>query len=117
MSYRRRPIGITILALLAIPRSLMGLLPGLWLMGSSPFLGIVTVVMGILGFAFAYGAWKLEPWAWTLGVTLLVLGLLDPLYSMATGNSVEGQIINILISAAILFYLFDRNTRKLFERA
>ena len=76
-----RPTGITILAVLSAIGGVLGLLGGVALLGlggvaagatgNAAFFGlgalagIITVAISIGQLAFAYGAWSLQPWAWT----------------------------------------------------
>lgn len=98
-----RPLGVTIIAVLAIINGLLGLcLPGALIVGS----GVATLVAGPLGLigicgglllaagpllwlAVGFGAWNLRPWAWWLGM-------------IATGITVVGVVINVLNGIGIL---------------
>jgi hypothetical protein len=132
---RERPLGITILAVLAIIGGIFLLLGGLALLalggvaasqgdsvsgalgGFAAILGIVTLVLAILYLAFGVGAWMLKPWAWTLGVVSQVLSLLIALVQIILGSSITGQIVGIIISAVILYYLFTPNVKAAFGKA
>ncbi len=77
-----RPLGVTIIAILAFINGLLGLcVPGLVIIGGgigalfSGGLGLIVVCGGLLLAAgplvwllVAYGAWNLKPWGWLLGV-------------------------------------------------
>jgi hypothetical protein len=98
---RKRPTGITIIALLALISGFLGLCCGSPLIllggigmiiptGVTQVLGILGILLGVLlafgpflQVIFAYGAWNLRSWAWWLGI-------------VATGISVAGVIISIL---------------------
>lgn len=98
-----RPLGVTIIAILAFINGLLGLcLPGLVIIGGgigalfSGGLGLVIVCGGlllaagpILWLIVAYGAWNLRPWAWWLGL-------------IATGVTVIGVVINIINGVGVL---------------
>lgn len=128
-----RPLGITILAVLAAIGGVFAILGGIALVGlmgvagastGSPALfglgavfGLVILVVGVAYIAFAYGAWTLKPWAWPLGVALAAISLLLSVLNIVSGGSIAGEIINIVIAAVILYYLFQANIKALFGRA
>jgi len=114
----QRPTGITILAILAAIAGVFGILGGLLVVGVGGALagtgvlggligiiGIVVLVVGIGELGFAYGAWTLKPWAWTLGVAVEIIGIVSSILYILAGSSVGSQIIGIVISLAILYYL------------
>jgi hypothetical protein len=127
-----RPMGITILAVLAAIGGVLSILAGIAIVGIGGFAaastgtaayfglgalaGVVVLVLGVLNLAFAYGAWTLKPWAWTLGVGLQVASLIWAGLAALSGD-VSGQIISIVISAIILYYLFQPNIKAVFGRA
>lgn len=98
-----RPLGVTIIAILALINGLLGLcLPVLVIIGGgigalfSGGLGLIVVCGGlllaagpILWLIVAYGAWNLRPWAWWVGM-------------VATGVTVIGVVINIINGVGIL---------------
>jgi uncharacterized membrane protein (DUF2068 family) len=98
-----RPLGVTIIAILALINGLLGLcLPGLVIIGGgisalfSGGLGLIVVCGGLLLAAgpllwlvVSYGAWNLRPWAWWLGM-------------IATGVTVVGVVVNIINGVGIL---------------
>lgn len=98
-----RPLGVTIIAILAFINGLLGLcLPGLVIIGGgisalfSGGLGLIVVCGGLLLAAgpllwlvVSYGAWNLRPWAWWLGM-------------IATGVTVVGVVVNIINGVGIL---------------
>ena len=120
-----RPTGITILAVLSAIGGVLGLLAGVALLGIGglaagatgnaaffglgAFAGIVTVAISIAQLAFAYGAWTLQPWAWSLGVVLSLVNIVwSVVGALGSGDIVSGlvgQSISIAISAVILYYL------------
>jgi uncharacterized membrane protein (DUF2068 family) len=117
MTAQQRPTGITVLAVLAGLGGALQVLGGLFLLSSSPIQGIAALAAGLLNLAFAYGAWTLKPWAWTLGVALEVISLLGSVVSIATGASVVRQIINVPLALFILYYLLRRDIKEAFGRA
>lgn len=120
----KRPVGVTIIAVLAAIGGVMGILGGFGLMAlsgavnaitqaagvtyplfSASIWGIILIVLGVLDLAGAYGAWNLKKWAWSLLVGLSVLGILQSLAFMtATG---VGNLLGVAINGIILYYLFQ----------
>jgi hypothetical protein len=126
-----RPTGITILAVLAAIGGVFGIFGGLTIMlggaaigvaaGSAGFAGLaalfgaLTVIIAIGYLAFAWGAWGLRPWAWTLGVGLAALSIVLGLFQLIGGN--WGSIVSIAIAAAIAYYLFRPEIQAAFGRS
>lgn len=121
-----RPTGITILAVLAGIGGIFGLLGGfgaLFVGGvvSSPavaVLGLCALAYAGLLIAFAYGAWTLKPWAWSLGVAVAAFGIVvSILQVLLGGSSIFSQIISVLIDGGILYYLNQPGIKAVFGRA
>ncbi len=128
-----RPTGITILAVLSAIGGILTLLGGVALIGVGSLaaagtgtaayfglgavFGILLLASGIASLVFAYGAWNLRPWAWTLGVALQVLGLVLAVVTILGGADITSQIIGIVINAIILYYLFQPNIKSAFGKA
>lgn len=125
-----RPLGVTIIAILAAIYGVFGVFGGLLLLlggsaigiaaGSAAFgglaavVGAVTLVMAILMLVFAWGAWGLQPWAWTLGIVLEAIAIVLGLYNLFSGNG--GAVISIALAALITYYLFQPDVRRAFGR-
>jgi len=134
-----RPVGVTILAILALIGGVLGLLGSFGLMAlggvvavggaagmSSHAVGGGSMMMLVGGFmlfqsvlslAFGVGALMLTPWAWTLGVFAECLSLLLSLAQIVTGKGMGGPIFSILIAGLILYYLFTPNVKEAFGKA
>lgn len=122
---RERPLGVTIIAILAAIGGILGLLGSLAVLGISGaagvgggvLWGIIFLVLAVASLAFAYGAWSLKPWAWTLGVGLAVLNVLMALYWFTQpGGSIVSLIISLAINGVILYYLFQADVKAAFGR-
>jgi hypothetical protein len=86
-----RSIGVTILALFV---GIIGAL-GVWqALGLPAGIRVTTPILDLMGLpirlvfcascvVFAYGAWRLKPWAWTLSVVITVLTV--PLVGLSAG--------------------------------
>ena len=134
MTIQTRPTGITILAVLSAIGGCLALLAGLFATvlggavgaatgsaavgGLVVVLGLVAIVYGALSLAFAYGAWTLKPWAWNLGMASQLVGIGLAIVYIVTGNApVSSEILNIAISAVIIYYLNTPTVKAAFGRA
>ncbi len=116
MGSQQRPTGITVLAVLAVIGGLFGLLGGVALLGFSPLVGLIALIVAVVDFVFAYGAWTLKPWGWTLGVALQAISILGIILSLSQGASIGSQILPVAIAAIILYYLFRKDIQEAFGR-
>ena len=136
----KRPIGVTVLAVLAIIGGVLQLLASLVMLGitglvSIPgltaatgalyagagfvlFGGIVMFVLGLLTLAFGIGALGLRSWAWTTGVVVSALDVLTAIYSMIvagfTAAAVLGSLPVLIIAGVVLGYLYSHDVRVAF---
>lgn len=131
-----RPLGVTILAILAAIGGVFGLLGGLTMIGLGGLAGsvggaagvafgglvaiggLIVLALAVLQLALAYGFWTLRPWAWQLGVILsavsiviAILGVLRIVFYQELG----GAIISIALSGVILYYLNQAEIRRAFN--
>ncbi len=128
-----RPLGVTILAVLAAIVGAFMLIGGLAAVGLSgsprvtagqpavgtflALLGLLTLALGVLYLAFAIGAWRLRPWAWGLGMLVAVIGIVVVVIDIAAGSrDTVRAVIDVAMSAAILYYLTRPQTRQAFGR-
>jgi hypothetical protein len=132
----QRPTGVTILAILAIIGGALGLCGGiLGLVGGGLItaasasasthvntglifvFSVIALIIGVGELVFGIGALQLKSWAWPLGVGVLGLGILLNIIDIAIqpSSAVTG-VIGILINAAVLYYLFQRNVQVAFGR-
>jgi hypothetical protein len=121
----QRPMGVTILAVLAIIGGILELLGGLLSLvgggvtatedaatgGGLAMIGVFIAILGALNLIFGFGALALKPWAWKFGVGLQIFAILAGLVQLP--NSIVGIVINGLI----LYYLFRPNVKRIFGRA
>jgi hypothetical protein len=138
----KRPLGVTILAILAIIGGLLSLLvaalgflaAGVVASGAlagaygsataAPSTAALAfssgslIVLGILYLAFGIGAFMLKGWAWTAGIIALVLGIVsDIALPFLTSTSFgASSIIGIVIDLALIYYLFRPNVRTAFGK-
>jgi hypothetical protein len=116
--YRQRPIGVTIIALLAILGGIAFLVSGLGTLVLIPLIGIFLgsglFILGLAYFLMAYGLWKGKGWAWTLTLILSGIGIIIGIGSMVVGNF--GSIFHTIINAIIIYYLYRPNVKAFFNR-
>lgn len=138
----KRPIGVTIVAVLAIILGVLQLLGGLGLLGAvtglvpglteaiSGFMpgagatglfgalgigaGVAAVIMAVLSVVFGVGALGLRPWAWTLGVVLFAISVISGVVALVAEFTIP-VLISTVVAAAILAYLFTREVRSAFH--
>ena len=124
----QRPMGVTILAVLAAIGGVFAILAGVLLLGLSSaaadlaipglsglvaIFGIITVGLGVLDLVFAYGAWGLKPWAWMLGIALEAVGIVVNLLEFRSATA-SSTLISVVIAGAIIYYLYQPHVRRAF---
>ena len=134
-----RPLGVTILGVLAIIGGILSLCGGIGLVfggtaltgalaaagqtsavsaGAVAVSGIIAIVVGVLYLVLGVGLFQLKGWAWMLGVALsiasIVLGVLEIALKYST---VSAQLIGMVFSVIILVYLFTPGVRAAFGRS
>jgi hypothetical protein len=97
------PLGIKIYCVIVSLIILFGIIVSLGLMsmgGPGAALGTVFLGFFIAYLIVLYGLWTLKSWGWTWGMILLLVGLLDHLFS--------GDFVGIVISALLIAYLWSK---------
>lgn len=121
----KRPFGVTLIAILALISGLFGLCwPTLAFTGSAllgGILGTVGVLAGIfliigpiLQLVFSFGAFRLRPWAWYLGLIATGITVLGVVINLFQGASIWSAIMGSTLSIIIFIYLLTPNVRKAF---
>jgi hypothetical protein len=126
---KKRPTGVTVLAVLYILFALLLLGGGGVLLSARSYLGTqvgsvigtfggvlggVLIVAALIMFVISYGFLKGNEWSWWVAIIFLVLGLISEVASLFTGQIGAG-IIGIIISAIIIYYLTRPNVKKWFK--
>ena len=115
--YKQRPLGVTIIALLAILGGIAFLVGGLTLI-LIPLVGIFIgsglFILGLAYFLVAYGLWNGRSWAWTLTLILSGIGIIVGIGSIIVGNI--GSIIHTIINAIIIYYLYRPTVKSFFNK-
>ena len=129
----KRPLGVTIIGVLAIIGGALELLGSLAYFGFSAFglkalagpiattatstaltVGVVMVIIGALELAFGVGALRLSHWAWTFGVTVFIVSLVVSLAQMFAFGIVASAVLWVIVDAVILGYLYTHDVREAF---
>ena len=139
---KERHAQVTVLAALALLAGVIGVIVGIItlasgaifsLFGSSAprppsvviLLGILQLAIGALAIGFSVGAWRLQRWAWPLGMAagslaIIVNGvrLIYNLFAFANGEPVSGvvgPILALIVGGIILYYLFSDPVQRDFD--
>jgi len=122
-----RPLGVTIIGILWIFGGLLSLMGGL---GIAVFgaalggpvggaiglaIGFGFIVIGIIEIILGIGCFKAWSWVWTIGVLITIISLLMGLVSLVTSGT--GAILGIIVSAVILYYLFQPHVKAYFGKS
>ena len=130
----KRPLGLTIIAWLAIVGGALQILGSLGLVGIGAFgmligssgliqasalvaagfpmwTGIALMVFGVVGIVFGYGVMVERPWSWTMGIVLYGLNLLAGIALLMMTGLGATMFFVILMSAVIFGYLFTTTAR------
>lgn len=114
-----RPVGVTILGILAILIGLLGALGGALLLTSSDAvvvaLSTFAVVVGLLYLTTGIGFFRGDRWAWTLGLAVSILALIRNLVEAITGGFVF-SIPGIIVALIIIYYLTRQPVRAHFSQ-
>lgn len=121
----QRPLGVTILVILAAFRGVVGLWASIAVVGVLNSLGardfatlnLIWLAIAVVFLVLAYGAWNLKTSAWTLGVGLTAGSIVVEIFGMLTeGQPVIGTLISMTISTVILLFLFQPDVKAAFRR-
>jgi hypothetical protein len=132
----KRPVGVTIIAVIAIIYGIFNLLLvllaviGIGLaasgvaavatkydVGTLAYAAIWDAILGILYLVFGIGAFRLKGWAWTTGVAVLVLELVRNIAGYFISGVGALSIITSVIALLLLWYLLRPNVRAAFGKA
>jgi uncharacterized membrane protein HdeD (DUF308 family) len=124
---RKRPLGITIIAILLFISAVIEILGGISSVLGTPLTGTISdvllgwfpLVMGVIELVLARGLWTIKPWAYWGTLVVEIVNILIHFYGFLglppTHSAlavVSGGIISILI---VLYLLIDRNVRRAFQ--
>jgi hypothetical protein len=118
----KRPVGVTIIAIVAAAGGLLSLFGGASVlsgMSSGPFaLAIIVIMFGILGLALGAGFFTGAKWAWMAGIVVYIisigLGITEIIYGGQVGFI--GGIIRTLAGIIIPVYLMRPGLKSFFGK-
>ena len=106
----RRPLGVTIIAILVAIGAIFEIIGGLAALAFFAPIGIFALIVGIISLLVAWGLWTLQPWAFWLVVIVEAIHLVQAIFSMTRGQGTG--VGDLVFPIIILLYLFhDRNVR------
>ncbi len=121
-SLRRRPLGITIIAVLVAISGIFTIIISLLALFAVRIsalgvgLLIFAIILGVIDLILAYGLWTLKKWAFWATAILEAISLVSAIIGIASGNRTSSQITSLVFAVIILVYLFaDRNVRIAFR--
>ena len=124
VSTTKRPLGITIIAILLFIQAIFEIVVGIFSFFANIIrnpvdgllVGWVPLAIGILVFFLAWGLWTLKPWAYwatlILEIVNIVLHFLGYNQTHSIFAIISGGIISIII---VIYLLVDRNVRRAFR--
>jgi hypothetical protein len=126
---RNRPIGITLLSILAVLSSVMALIYTFELLDILPFSvgrlnfftpeifwigALLWALIGVICIWVARMLWTMDPRGWTFLVLLSALNLIMAIVSLLGHSSWRAMLPTIFINGFILIYCFLPSTREAF---
>ncbi len=79
----------------------------------SSFVGVATLIFGLLGMAIGYGLWRLREWARLVYLIILAIGILFSFMMLIYGNKGYGGYI--VIYSIIAWYLTRPHVKESFS--
>ncbi len=112
MTPGERPLGVSVLSLLATIGAVAGFLLAV-VVGTpmNPEVLLIALAMAAVYGLVAYGLWTLRSWAWPLALVLYVLNILDAV-RLLTENTFN---TNLVIGPRVILYLLKPSIRRSFS--
>jgi hypothetical protein len=131
----KRPLGLTIIAWLAIVGGALQVLGSLGLVGVGSFgiligsmsalegillfnvgislwIGVILMAFGAVGLIFGFGVMAMRPWSWTMGIIIYALNLVAGLVLLFYTGFGATTVFVCLLSAIVLGYLMAPSARE-----
>lgn len=129
---RRRPIGVSIIAVLVAIAGILTLISAFsWFFGAGVFgfhlsgtiraastwYGLFGLIIGLIQLYFAWGLWTLQRWAYLAVIIIEILNLVLTVISWTQGYfNWTSFLVNMIFPVVILVYfLADRDVREAFR--
>jgi len=116
-----RPLGVTIIGVIAFIGGLFGLLGAVTALSGTvtepPIIGVVVLIFGIFGLALGWGFLSGKSWAWTLGVLIYILSLPLGVSEVLLGGAGSfGGAVRVVVGVLILYYLTRPHVKAFFGK-
>jgi hypothetical protein len=123
-----RPIGVTILTIVAVILAFLNCIVMLRFLGFLPFLGPINVRIFNLWYALLYGLmayiwawlaqmlWQVDSQAWMFLAVITIFNLCIDFVLLVTGGSWYDVNISVIMNALILIYIMLPGVRGAFEK-
>ncbi len=120
----RRPLGITIIAILLFIQAVLVIVGGIFSffghLFSNPLSGLlvgwIPLAIGVLLFILAWGLWTIKPWAYWATLVLEIVNIVLHFFGYQQTHSffaiISGGIISLIV---VIYLLVDRNVRRAFQ--
>jgi len=131
VTMRVRPMGITVLAVLALVTGILSLVSGLALLGVGGLaifggnsttgnvlaLGALTFALSPVSLGIGYGFWAMKPWAWAAGLALYCASIGVSVFAvLLAGVSLISVSVQVAVAVAVIVYLVQPRIRSTFGR-
>ena len=122
-SVNKRPFGVLVLGALAIAIAIVRLLVGLQLLGVAIFgddtwdgtgvvwVGIMTVVVGLIYLAVGWSLWSMRQWALLFTMIMAVFGLVDAMFVLIATSNIAYGLAAAALPAFLLWYTSREDIR------
>jgi len=123
-----RPFGVLVLGALAIAIAVVRLVIGFQLLFGGLFsdkldgsgigwVGLMTIVVGIIYLAVGWSLWSMRPWALLFTMIMAVFGLVDAMFVILATNNIAYGLAAAAIPAFLLWYTSREDIRDAFGTA
>lgn len=108
---KKRPIGVSIIAVLMLVNGILTLINGIGFQA-----GTVVIIFGAVAILLSIGLWFLMPLAWIGTILLQVAALGYALYDWLIVKGPEIDVIGIALAVMIIFYMLSKEVLIAFGR-
>ena len=113
---QKRPIGVTIFAILSMIIGLLSILSGIDTISNLEseigLIGILILIIGFMALPSGYGLLKGKRWAWTLSIGVAIVNIMRNIVELVLETlDTTTAIITIIIWVLIIAYLMKPSTK------
>ena len=121
-----RPIGVIVLAVLAVAAGVLYLIGGLRLMsivtfgplpsGNGVWLsGLFTFIVGIIWLSVGFALWSMRAWALLFVEIMAIFGLVNAVFVLFATSSLSDGLATAILPAIVLWYANRESIRSQFS--